>query len=143
MGVFSCGQHFRRQDTLILSVVDFGQGMPGKIRSFFRKHAKEELVSKMTGASCLRWAFQAGNTTKVGEPGGSGLDLLKEFVRINQGSLKFIVMRGMLLLIKTAKGTKIVKYLLKERLSTLPYAVMRVFTASKVKLSYRLNKEII
>lgn len=88
MGVFSCGQHFWRQDTLILSVVDFGQGIPGKIRSFFRQHAKEELVSKMTGASCLRWAFQAGNTTKVGEPGGSGLDLLKEFVRINQGKLE-------------------------------------------------------
>lgn len=88
IGVFSCGQHFKKKDDLILTVVDFGQGIPGKIRSFFRQHAEEELVAQLTGASCLKWAFQAGNTTKVGEPGGAGLDLLKEFVRINQGKLE-------------------------------------------------------
>jgi len=88
IGVFSCGQHFWRQNDLILSVVDFGQGIPGKVRSFLRQHADEELVLRLTGASCLRWAFQAGNSTKVGEPGGSGLDLLKEFVRLNQGKLE-------------------------------------------------------
>ena len=88
IGVFSCGQHFWRQNYLILSVVDFGQGVPAKVRSFLRQHAEENLVAKLSGARCLRWAFQAGNTTKVGEPGGSGLDLLKEFVRINQGKLE-------------------------------------------------------
>ncbi|MFH1980345.1 MAG: ATP-binding protein [Pseudomonadota bacterium] len=92
IGVFTCGQHFPgrygNEETLVLSVVDFGQGIPAKIRGFFRQHADEELVAKLTGSSCLRWAFQAGNTTKVGEPGGSGLDLLKEFVRLNQGKLE-------------------------------------------------------
>ncbi|MFH0822827.1 MAG: ATP-binding protein, partial [Pseudomonadota bacterium] len=88
IGVFSCGQHFPSKDELVLSVVDFGRGIPGKVRSFLREHADEERVSRLTGASCLKWAFQAGNTTKVGEPGGSGLDLLKEFVRVNQGKLE-------------------------------------------------------
>ncbi|SPD75142.1 conserved hypothetical protein [uncultured Desulfobacterium sp.] len=88
IGVFSCGQHFWRQNDLILSVVDFGQGIPAKVRGFLRQHAEETLVAKLTGASCLRWAFQAGNTTKVGEPGGSGLDLLKEFIRINHGKME-------------------------------------------------------
>jgi hypothetical protein len=88
IGVFSCGQHFWRQNDLILSVVDFGRGIPANIRTFLRQYAEEKLVSKLTGASCLRWAFQAGNTTKIGEPGGSGLDLLKEFIRINQGKLE-------------------------------------------------------
>ena len=88
IGVFTCGQHFPHNETLLLTVVDFGQGIPAKIRGFFRQHTDEERVAKLTGASCLRWAFQAGNTTKVGEPGGSGLDLLKEFVRLNQGKLE-------------------------------------------------------
>ncbi len=88
IGVFSCGQHFKSQNDLILSVVDFGQGIPAKVRSFFRQHADEALVSKMTGASCLKWAFQPGTTTKTEEPGGSGLDLLKEFIRINHGKLE-------------------------------------------------------
>ena len=64
------------------------QGIPAKIRNFFRQYADEEQVVKLTGASCLRWAFQAGNSTKVGEPGGSGLDLLRDFVRLNQGKLE-------------------------------------------------------
>ncbi|MCB2264313.1 MAG: hypothetical protein LGR52_15440 [Candidatus Thiosymbion ectosymbiont of Robbea hypermnestra] len=72
----------------MLSVVDFGQGIPAKIRGFFQRYIGKDLVARLTGASCLRWAFQAGNTTKVGEPGGSGLDLLKEFIRLNQGKLE-------------------------------------------------------
>jgi len=88
IGVFSCGQHYWRQNYLILSVADFGRGIPANVRTFLRHYAEEEIVAKLTGASCLRWAFQAGNTTKVGEPGGSGLDLLKEFIRINQGKLE-------------------------------------------------------
>lgn len=92
IGVFSCGQHFPgtygTEESLVLSVIDFGQGIPAKIRNFFRQYADEEQVVKLTGASCLRWAFQAGNSTKVGEPGGSGLDLLRDFVRLNQGKLE-------------------------------------------------------
>lgn len=88
IGVFTCGQHFPHNETLLLTVVDFGQGIPAKIRGFFRQHADANLVARLTGASCLRWAFQAGTTTKVGEPGGSGLDLLKEFIRVNRGKLE-------------------------------------------------------
>lgn len=88
IGVFSCGQYFKTHNDLILSVIDFGRGIPANVRNFLRQYAEEKLVAKLTGASCLRWAFQAGNTTKVGELGGSGLDLLKEFVRINQGKLE-------------------------------------------------------
>lgn len=88
IGVFSCGQHFWRQNVLILSVIDFGRGIPANVRTFLRQYADEKRVAKLTGASCLKWAFQAGNTTKVGEMGGSGLDLLKEFIRVNQGKVE-------------------------------------------------------
>jgi hypothetical protein len=85
IGVFSCGQHFYKKTDLILSVVDFGQGIPAKVRAFL---SRDPRASQLTAAGCLRWAFQRGNTTKEDEPGGLGLDLLKEFIRINQGKLE-------------------------------------------------------
>lgn len=89
VGVFSCGQHYWQQNYLILSTVDFGRGIPGNVRSFLRQYVEEDLVSKLSGAACLKWAFERGNSTcKGGVARGLGLDLLKEFVRINQGKLE-------------------------------------------------------
>ncbi len=89
IGVFSCGQHYWRHNTLILSVVDFGQGIPAIVRSFLSQHVEAELVSKLSGATCLKWAFESGNSTSVdGVARGLGLDLLKEFIRLNQGKLE-------------------------------------------------------
>lgn len=86
IGVFSCGQHFPGYNELLLSVVDFGQGIPAKVRNFLSSDPRSE---QLTAAGCLCWAFQSGTTTKPKEePGGLGLDLLKEFVRVNQGKLE-------------------------------------------------------
>ncbi|NPU95259.1 MAG: ATP-binding protein [Gammaproteobacteria bacterium] len=89
VGVFSCGQHYWRQNYLILSAVDFGRGIPANVRSFLRQYVREALVSKLSGAACLKWAFERGNSTCTGGVArGLGLDLLKEFVRLNQGKLE-------------------------------------------------------
>lgn len=89
IGVFSCGQHFPNNDELILSVVDFGHGIPANIRNFLRQHVEDNLVSMLSGAACLKWAFERGNSTcSGGVARGIGLDLLKEFIRINQGKLE-------------------------------------------------------
>jgi hypothetical protein len=89
IGVFSCGQYFWRQNDLILSVVDFGRGIPANVRTFLRQHVDEKLVSSLSGAACLKWAFQRGNSTCTGTVArGLGLDLLKEFIRVNQGKLE-------------------------------------------------------
>ncbi|TAN44682.1 MAG: ATP-binding protein [Nitrospirae bacterium] len=85
IGVFSCGQHFHRQNDLVLTVVDFGLGIPAKVRTFLSSDPRAE---QLPASGCLRWAFQRGNTTKQDEPGGLGLDLLREFIRLNQGKLE-------------------------------------------------------
>jgi len=98
IGVFSCGQHFPTYDELVLSVVDFGQGIPAKVRNFLSSDPRAE---QLTAAGCLCWAFQRGTTTKPREePGGLGLDLLKEFVRINQGKLEVYSNEGYALIDK-------------------------------------------
>lgn len=87
IGVFSCGQHYKKD--LILSVIDFGRGIPANVRIFLCQHVDEALVSKLSGATCLKWAFERGNSTCMGDVArGLGLDLLKEFVRLNQGKLE-------------------------------------------------------
>ncbi len=95
IGVFSCGQHYGRQNDLILSVVDFGRSIPANVRTFLRQYANEDSVSKLSGAACLKWAFERGNSTCMGSVArGLGLDLLKEFVRINQGKLEIYSNEG-------------------------------------------------
>ncbi len=101
IGVFSCGQHFPTYDELVLSVVDFGQGIPAKVRNFLSSDPRAE---RLTAAGCLHWAFQRGTTTKPKEePGGLGLDLLKEFVRINQGKLEVYSNEGYALIDKESE----------------------------------------
>jgi hypothetical protein len=93
IGVFSCGQHFPKQDELTLSVVDFGQGIAAKVRNFL---SRDPRAGSLTAAGCLNWAFQRGTTTKPREEGpcGLGLDLLKEFIRLNHGKLELYSNEG-------------------------------------------------
>lgn len=85
-GVFSCGQHFPKNNELVLSVVDFGQGIAANVRNFLRTDPR---AGNLTAAGCLKWAFQRGNTTRPnGIARGLGLDLLKEFIRLNNGKLE-------------------------------------------------------
>lgn len=86
IGVFSCGQYFPHNDTLLLSVVDYGQGIPAKIRTFV---GSDPRAQDLPASACLRWAFTRGKSTSTGSVArGLGLDLLKEFVRVNQGTLE-------------------------------------------------------
>jgi hypothetical protein len=81
VGVFSCGQHYPNKHLLELTVVDFGCGIPPKVRAFLKR-------PDMSGAEALQWAFRRGTTTsQIGIARGMGLDLLKEFVKVNRGQV--------------------------------------------------------
>ncbi len=83
VGIFSCGQYYPQRHLLKLTVVDFGAGIPFRVR--------QHLGKRMNAADALQWAFQRGNSTKSdpeGIPRGLGLDLLREFVKLNRGKLE-------------------------------------------------------
>jgi len=86
IGIFSCGQHFKRKNELCLSAIDFGLGIPAKIRNFVGTDSRAQ---SLPSDACLRWAFTRGKSTCTGGVArGLGLDLLKEFIRVNQGKLE-------------------------------------------------------
>ncbi|PTR30758.1 histidine kinase/DNA gyrase B/HSP90-like ATPase [Luteibacter sp. OK325] len=81
VGVYTCGEQIG-EDTLILTVADFGPGIPANAAQKLRKEW-------IPGDQALAWAFTRGTTTAANQryPRGLGLDLLKEFVNINGGRL--------------------------------------------------------
>lgn len=88
VGVFCCGQHYPYLHLLKLCVVDFGVGIPSNVRWFMKNDTT-------SAAATLRWAFRPGNTTKPNGMGrGLGLDLLRDFVKVNQGELEIYSHEG-------------------------------------------------
>jgi hypothetical protein len=100
IGVFSCGQHFPKHNTLVLSVVDFGQGIPEKIRNFV---GNDPRAPGLPADACLRWAFTKGKSTCTDVARGLGLDLLKEFVRLNEGKLEVYSNEGYAIINKSGE----------------------------------------
>jgi hypothetical protein len=91
IGVFSCGQHYPYLRELALTVVDFGVGIPANVRLHF---ANDPRAAGLPASKCLEWAFGPGNSTKTAVSRGVGLDLLKEFVIINNGRLEMFSHEG-------------------------------------------------
>ena len=48
----------------------------------------------MNAIDAIKWALIDGNTTKQGVPGGYGLTILQDFLRMNGGSLQIISNNG-------------------------------------------------
>lgn len=87
VGVLSCGQHYPQLSELRLSIADFGIGIPANARS---------INPTINPSESMRWAFMKGTTSKQNSSvsRGLGLDLLKDFIRINRGSLEVISHNG-------------------------------------------------
>ena len=92
VGVYTCGQHFPTKHELLLSIVDFGTGIPQTVRNYISELDNGKYIEGLNNtpdAPLLEWAFKHGNTTKSREegPGGMGLDLLRKFIAANKGEM--------------------------------------------------------
>jgi len=89
IGLFSCGQHFYKQNRLTLAIVDFGTGIPANVRAYLKSIRPDLPAQQLRASACLQWAFEYGTTTRPNGTGrGVGLDLLRSFVRKNQGRME-------------------------------------------------------
>jgi hypothetical protein len=89
VGVHSCGEHFPDDRSISLAIADAGVTIPVKIRDVVRE--------SIDPAEAMRWAFTPGKTTadpakKIAR--GLGLDILKTFIRDNNGSMEILSNNG-------------------------------------------------
>jgi len=89
IGVLSCGEYQPNSQKLRLAVMDFGVGIPNNVRSFTNRPV-------LRASTAMKWAFEPGTTTRPmeGASRGMGLDLLRQFVRINKGELQVFSYEG-------------------------------------------------
>lgn len=88
VGVFICGQHYPRRKELSLSLVDFGVGIPYKVRTHLQQQS-------MAAEQAIEWAIAPGNSTRPNlVPKGMGLDTLRDFVTGTGGKLEIFSDNG-------------------------------------------------
>ena len=84
--IYTCGQFYPKKHCIDFSIVDTGDGL----RNTVNKHTGQNL----NAIDAIKWALIDGNTTKQGVPGGYGLTILQDFLRMNGGSLQIISNNG-------------------------------------------------
>lgn len=83
--LYTCGQYFPKKKLLYFTVADSGETIPYNVTHFFHDHQLE------LNDFSVNWAVQSGNSTRrTDSPGGLGLYLLSDFIKMNEGEL-FIV----------------------------------------------------
>lgn len=85
--VYTCGESHEHNNVhmLDMTIANLGRTIPDNVNEYLRKQRKPELLQEDT----IKWAFEKGNTTKS-IPGGLGLDILKEFIDLNHGSIQML-----------------------------------------------------
>lgn len=83
--IFACGQFFPKYERIDFSITDGGIGIHGAYRRAFGRD--------ISAVAAIDWAMTEGSTTRVGDiPGGLGLKILRQFIRLNMG--RFILVTG-------------------------------------------------
>lgn len=84
-----CGQYFNYRGTMALTMVEVGRTFRDNVCG----HNPE--YREFSGKQAIEWAVEAGNTTKqASETGGLGLDLIREFLKLNKGKLQILSSDG-------------------------------------------------
>lgn len=81
-GIYIAGQFFPQKHKFDFTIVDMGVGIVENVNLF--------LGEKLESGEAIFWAMQKQNSTRVGEPGGLGLALLKELILKSNGKIEII-----------------------------------------------------
>jgi len=81
--IYSCGQYYPAHKRMDFTLVNLGRTIKQNVSDFFS--------TQLTGVNAIAWAVKQGNTTKKGDiPGGLGLSLIRDFLKLNGGKIQII-----------------------------------------------------
>ncbi|UCI29450.1 ATP-binding protein [Mesorhizobium sp. B4-1-4] len=81
------GQFYPQTEKIAFSIADGGRGIDGAFRAAKGRDIRPD--------DAIDWAMQPGSTTRSGDlPGGLGLKLIREFVRLNGGKITVVSNAG-------------------------------------------------
>lgn len=89
--VYSCGEYKEDSHILEMTIVDCGVTIPQNVNTYMQSNNEQTL----SDCDAIKWAFEKGNTTKD-IPGGLGLAILKDFIKMNNGAIQMISGNGMI-----------------------------------------------
>ena len=83
--VFSCGQFYPNKipPRIDFTIVDLGNTIKANVNSFLKK--------EWSASATIQWAVEGSNTTKTGNtPGGLGLKIIRDFLKMNKGKIQIV-----------------------------------------------------
>ena len=80
--IYTCGQIFPKKNEIEFTIVDTGIG--------FKKRVMKQFNFLINSIQAIKWALIDGNTTKSDAPGGIGLAVLTDFIKINKGKFQIV-----------------------------------------------------
>ena len=87
--IHTCGQFFpnKKNKPLHFTIVDKGINIQKNVNDF--------LTDELSATDAIIWAMEKGNTTKTGDTsGGLGLNVIFEFIKLNNGKIHIISSDG-------------------------------------------------
>jgi len=86
--IFTCGQYYPNMTKrLDMTIVDMGNTIKANVNEY--------LNQERSGSEAIEWAMQYGHTTKTGKvSGGLGLDIIWEFIKLNNGKIQIVSSDG-------------------------------------------------
>jgi hypothetical protein len=92
IGIVTCGQRYPNLSELNLTIIDFGIGIPQRVRTLSAN-------AGLSDTDAIKWAIARGNSTRTGcVAGGGGLDILRHFVTQHNARMEIISHNGYILL---------------------------------------------
>ncbi len=100
--IYTCGQYYPGKATkrLDITIVDMGKTIKANVNEYLKQN--------FSGSEAIEWALKDGNTTKTGDiPGGLGLNIMFEFIKLNKGKVQIVSADGFWEYRKEKTDTKI------------------------------------
>lgn len=87
--IYTCGQYYPNKKTkrLDITIVDMGKTIKANVNEYLKQN--------LSGSEAIEWALEYGHTTKTGSvSGGLGLDIIFEFIKLNNGKIQIVSSDG-------------------------------------------------